>query len=77
MELRTHISADIDLSDTIKMLNDRDRIEWMTALLETISEEGTIGVIRDLVGQTKWDDQSPNDKAHRQPPDQTHERHAA
>jgi len=59
MELQTHISADIDLSDTIKMLNDRERIEWMTALLETIREEGTIDAARTLVNDPRWNDQAP------------------
>ncbi|OHD23029.1 MAG: hypothetical protein A2Y38_23330 [Spirochaetes bacterium GWB1_59_5] len=60
MELKTHISVEVDLSDAIRMLNDRERVEWATALLETISEEGTIGVMRGLVNNSQWDDQSPN-----------------
>lgn len=60
MELKTHISVEVDLSDAIRMLNDRERVEWASALLETISEEGTIGVMRDLVNNSQWDDQSPN-----------------
>ena len=61
MELKTHILVEVDLSDAIRMLSDRERVEWATALLETISEEGTIGALRDLVAQSQWDDQSPND----------------
>ena len=58
MELKTHISVEVDLSDAIEMLSDRERVEWATALLETIGEEGTIGVMRDLVNNSRWDDQS-------------------
>lgn len=56
MELKTHISVEVSLSDAIRMLSDIDRVQWATALLETIGEEGTIGVIRDLVNDSKWDD---------------------
>jgi hypothetical protein len=58
MALKTYVSAEINLGETIQMLNDRDRIEWMTALLETISEEGTIDVARDLVNNSQWNDES-------------------
>lgn len=58
MELQTNVTAWFDLSPTIKRLNDKERIEWMTALLETISEEGTIDVARDLVNQHRWNDES-------------------
>lgn len=57
MKIKTPISAEIDLTNTIELLTDQDRIEWITALLETISEEGTIGVIRDLVNNLRWNDQ--------------------
>jgi hypothetical protein len=56
MELKTHIAVEVELSDAIRMLNDRERISWATALLETIREEGTIGVMRDLVNNSQWDD---------------------
>lgn len=57
--LQTHVTADIDLSDTIEMLNDGDRLEWMTALLETIKDEGTIDAARALVNDPRWNDQDP------------------
>jgi len=55
-QLKTHVSVEISLSDAIIMLSDRERVEWATALLETINEEGTIAVIRDLVAQSQWND---------------------
>jgi len=55
--MNTHISSELDLTDAIKMLNDRNRVEWITALLETIQEEGTIGTVRELVNDPKWNDQ--------------------
>lgn len=58
MKLKTTISAQISLSQTIESLSDRERVEWMTALLETISEDGTIAVLRDLVAQEQWNDQT-------------------
>lgn len=61
MPLKTSICTEINLSDTIRDLNDKDRIEWITALLETISEEGTIDSIRDLVAKDEWDDQKLQD----------------
>ena len=41
------------------MLSDKERIEWVSALLETISEEGTIDAIRGIVNNPLWDDQKP------------------
>ena len=55
--IKTHVVAEVDLCNTITMLNDKDRIEWMAALLETIDEEGTIEVIRVLVNDSKFDDE--------------------
>lgn len=54
-----HISVELDISDPIKMLSDKERIEWVSALLETISEEGTIDAIRGIVNNPLWDDQKP------------------
>ena len=61
MQLKTRIYTEINLSDTISDLSDKDRIEWITALLDTIGEEGTIDVIRDLVARGEWDDQKLQD----------------
>ena len=57
MKITNPVSAEIDITNTISMLPDRDRIEWITAILETIQEEGTIDTIRALVGEAKWNDQ--------------------
>ena len=55
-KLQTHISVEVDLADAISLLHDRERVAWVTALLETISEEGTISILRDLVNNSQWDD---------------------
>jgi hypothetical protein len=51
-----YITAEVKLSDTIQLLSDQERIQWITALLETISEEGTIETVRALVNETRWND---------------------
>ena len=56
-ELKTNVSVQVDLSRTIQMLSDRERVQWVNALLETNSEEGTIASIRELVCQARWDDE--------------------
>ena len=55
--IKTHVVAEVDLCNTITMLNDKDRIEWMAALLETIDEEGTIEAMRILVNDSRFDDE--------------------
>ena len=51
-----YISAEVNLTATIQLLSDRERIAWITALLETISEEGTIEAVRTLVTEERWND---------------------
>ncbi len=54
MELQTNPAEWIQLSPTIKRLSNRERIEWITALLETVDEEGVIDEIRTLVNDRRW-----------------------
>jgi len=57
MPIKTYIGCEVDLSDAVEMLTDDTRVNWITALLETVKEEGTIDVIRELVNDPKWNDQ--------------------
>lgn len=60
MPIETHISTTVDLTRTVENLSDQERVEWLTALLESITEEGTIATLRSLVNDPKWNDQAPN-----------------
>lgn len=57
MMLRNSLSVNIDLSATIEQLTDKERAIWMYGILETINEEGTIEVLRNMVNNLQWNDQ--------------------
>lgn len=59
MMIKTSIVAKIDLSTTVEMLSDKERVLWMMALLETIDEEGTIDLLRSIVNNPQWNYTSP------------------
>lgn len=46
-----------DPEEYINALPDRDRKEWIKALLKSIQEEGTIDEIRAIVASREYDDQ--------------------
>ncbi len=52
----------VDLGPFIGQLSDRKRVELIQLALESIVGEGTIGEIRALVNDPRWNDQPPMEK---------------
>ncbi len=50
------LSLRINMADPIVAMSDRERIEWLAALLATIKETGTITMMRQLINDPSWDD---------------------
>jgi hypothetical protein len=52
------IPYEIDLGQIIKdMYRDSERIHIVRAVLNSITEEGTIAILREIVNDPKWNDQ--------------------
>lgn len=51
-----HKEITIDISDMIDHMNDRERIEWITELVASIDEKGTIEKVRKIVNDEGYSD---------------------
>ena len=50
------IYAEINLTDTLARIRDRDRLQLVRDIIEGITEDGIIGQIRELVNDPTFDD---------------------
>lgn len=50
------LEHEIDLSEIIDKLTDRERIKWIRELVESIQEPGTIDFVRSFVARCIFDD---------------------